>query len=152
MIVVTVTCNHNTAREAECMCVNNICLSVRIYSLVYAEICVFSTHIYMYIDTRMMNICTAFICTIHFLPDVTEDFTIDSPLVASSFAVELFLGPTVSRSCFTINTINDVIPEIPTKTYQFFIPTVVDGPSVYQVLPTSSTRTVTILDDDCKCV
>lgn len=107
----------------------------------------------MYIDIRMMNICTVFICMcIHFLSDVTEDFTIDSPLAASSFAVELFLGPTVPRSCFTINTINDAIAEIPTKAYQFFIPTFVDGPSTYQVLSTSSTRTVTILDDDCKCM
>ena len=90
----------------------------------------------------------------HISPDVTEDFAIDSSnlLRTSSNTLELFLGPTISQSCFTINTINDAVPEVPIKTFQFLIPPFVDGPSTYQVSPAASSRIVTILDDDCKCV
>lgn len=86
--------------------------------------------------------------------DATEDFTIESSnlLGASSNTFQLFLGPTVSQACFTISTINDAVPEIETKTFSFFIQSFVDGLSIYQVLSTASTRSVILLDDDCKCI
>ena len=97
--------------------------------------------------------CIHALFNVHFLLDAPEDFTIDSKLRRFPFSVELFLGPTVSRSCFTINTINDTVSEIPQKEYQFSIPTFVEGPSFFQVSPTSFTRiAVTILDDECEWI
>ena len=87
-----------------------------------------------------------------FLSDSPEDFNIISPIAASSSLVELFLGPTVSRSCFTINTIDDAVPERPGKVYQFVLPSLLEGPSTFQVLRTSSISSVTILDDDCEFI
>ena len=83
------------------------------------------------------------------IPDVTQDFTVDSPLEASAFRIGLFLGPTTSRSCFTITAVNDEFPENPTNSYQFFIPFGGEGSSSYQVSGLSATS-ITILDDDCK--
>ena len=96
------------------------------------------------------NVVRNIVCI--FLSDSPEDFNISSPIAAGSFFVELFLGPSVSRSCFTINTIDDAVPEVPSKTYQFFLPTFFEGPSTFQVSSTSNIRTVTILDDDCEFI
>ena len=89
-------------------------------------------------------------CIVHFVPDAPDDFAIDSLLEANSSFVVLFLGPTFSHSCFTINAINDAVSEVTTKRYRFIIETTGEGPSPFQVSPSSSTRTVTVLDDDCK--
>ena len=51
-----------------------------------------------------------------------------------------------------INTIDDAVPELPTKTYQFLIPSFFEGSSTFQVSPTSNIRTITILDDECECI
>lgn len=79
---------------------------------------------------------------------IVQDFTIESPLQSAERLIGLFLGPSISRSCFTITAINDSIAESPVNSYSFRIPFNVEEQR-YQVASSASV-TVNILDDDCK--
>lgn len=73
---------------------------------------------------------------------------IDSPLESQGRFVELFLGPSTNKSCFTITAIDDDSPETPTKNYQFLLSFNVEE-TRFQV-SRSTFVSVDVLDDDCK--
>ena len=67
---------------------------------------------------------------------------------SSTSDFELFLGPTKTRTCFTINAIDDSIPEDMTTTYAFLLGSNVENQQ-YQVSNQAPIHVI-ILDDDCK--
>ena len=73
---------------------------------------------------------------------------IDASPGADENRVNLFLGPTIFRSCFTVTAVNDDIPEEPNKDVDLEIEI---SSNSYQISNTASNKTVTILDDDCEC-
>lgn len=73
---------------------------------------------------------------------------VESPLQSREGFIELFLGPSTSRSCFNFTAVNDSISENLITGYPFRIVSNVEEQR-YKVASSASVL-VNILDDDCK--